>query len=123
MFNIIVLETLIDLGFFVWFFLGGGFFEEFDLFCVLLLFCLFGPFFTMEGFLLYLKQACHCLQIKNCPLLRWFCPRGVVVWSSSEHTCALFLQGFQAVHCSPVVSNSQNFLSSDPKSKTQRSAC
>lgn len=118
MFSIIVFEILRGLVFFVcWM-------ESFlrSLFWVLL-FCLFGIFFNMEDFLLYLKQACHWLQIKNCPLLCWLCPRGVVVQSSSEHTCAVFLQGFQAVHCSPVVSNSQNFLSSDPKSMTQSSVC
>lgn len=118
MFSIIVLEILRGLGFFC--LLDGEFFEEFVLgFFVLLV----RGFFNMGDFLLNLKQAIHWLQIKNCPLLCCLCPRGVVLQSSSEHTCAVFLQGFQAVHCSPVVSNSPNFLSSDPKSITQSSAC
>lgn len=71
MFNIIVLKPLINRfgDFYLGFFLGG-FFEEFDFFWVLLLFCLVGTFFfIMEDFLLYLKQTCHSLQIKNCLLL------------------------------------------------------
>lgn len=74
MFSIIVLETLIGLGFFC--LLGGGLFSEFDLFWDLLLFCLVG-YFYMEDFLLYLKQACHWLQIKNCLCCAGSAPEGL----------------------------------------------
>lgn len=106
-FSIIVLETLIGLWFFC--LLGGGLFGEFDLFWDLLLFCLFGWFFLHGGLFAVSKAGLSLASDQELPLLCWLCPRGVVVRSSSEHTWAMFLQGLQAVHCSPVVSNSPNF--------------
>lgn len=84
---------------------------------------LFGWVFLPGGLFAVSEAGLSLASDQELPLLCWLCPRGVVVWSSSEHTCAMFLQGLQAVHCSPVVSNSPNFLSSDPKSVTQSSAC
>lgn len=65
--------------------------------------------FLHGGLFAVFKAGLLLASDQELPLLCWLCPRGVVVRSSSEHTWAMFLQGLQAGHCSPVVSNSPNF--------------